>query len=175
MEAGTNTLKDPKTEAGIRSVPIPDDIYNDLLSCQSDPFSPVFLQPRGGVRHSESSRRKAWTSLKNQIDISMGAVYEKKEAKDGKMRMTKDSLVLSVVASDFVPYCLRHTYCTDLQRKGVAINVAKYLMGHNDIRVTAGIYTDMTDDVLEDAANKISGRSGGTNNVTSKMPRRTKG
>ena len=51
-----------------------------------------------------------------------------------------------------VPYCLRHTYCTDLQRAGVPINGAKYLMGHSDISVTANIYTDTTPDVVSAAS-----------------------
>ena len=59
-----------------------------------------------------------------------------------------NKIVQSVVAEDLVAYCLRHTYCTDLQRAGVPINVAKYLMGHSDISVTSKIYTSMTPDVI---------------------------
>ena len=46
----------------------------------------------------------------------------------------------SVLADDLVCYCLRHTFCTDLQKKGVPVDIAKYLMGHADIRTTANIY-----------------------------------
>lgn len=155
VEAGSNNLKEPKTKAGVRSIPMHDDVYNELLQRKGDPFDPVFVQPRGKVRHTESSRRKAWDSLKKQIDISMGAKFEKKKAKDGKMRKVK---VLSVVAPDFVPYCLRHTFCTDLQNKGVPINVAKYLMGHASLAVTANIYTHISDEAIEDAASRINGR-----------------
>ena len=56
-----------------------------------------------------------------------------------------------LVGRDLTPYCLRHTYCTDLQNAGVPINVAKYLMGHSDIRVTANIYTHHTEDVSKSA------------------------
>ena len=69
------------------------------------------------------------------------------------MRKTK---LLSVVAADFSPYCLRHTYCTDLQSKNVPLNVAKYLMGHSDVSTTANIYTHTTDDVIDDAAALIN-------------------
>lgn len=153
MESGSKKIKSPKTAAGVRRVPIPNDIYRDLLARKGDPFDPVFVQVRGGKRHTESSRGAAWDSIKKAIDISMGAVYEKRKAKDGKNRMTR---VLSVVAEDLVPYCLRHTYCTDLQSKGISINVAKYLMGHNDISVTASIYTHMSEESLADAAKKLN-------------------
>lgn len=49
------------------------------------------------------------------------------------------------VADDLVPYCFRHTFCTDLQDAGVPINVARDLMGHSDISITAKIYTHQTD------------------------------
>lgn len=158
MKSGTTILGDPKTEAGFREIPIPDEIYYDLLAEKGDPFSPVFTRPKNKGRHNESSRDAAWRSFKNQMDISMGAVYEKRKAADKKMRLKK---IMSVVAKDFVPYCLRHTYCTDLQKKGVPINVAKYLMGHENISVTAGIYTHMTDDVIDDTAKLIDGKKNG--------------
>jgi site-specific recombinase XerD len=83
------------------------------------------------------------------MDNSMGAKWEKVKAKDGKMRSKK---ILSVVAPDLVPYCLRHTYCTDLQAKGVKLKTASYLMGHANISITADIYTHITDEALDEAA-----------------------
>ena len=159
MESGKDALKAPKTAAGVRKIPIPDALYYDLQERCGEPFQPVFTQETTGNRHTESSRNKAWKSLVKAMDDSMGAKWEKVEAKDGKMRLKK---VLSVVASDLVPYCLRHTYCTDLQAKGVSLKTASYLMGHTDISVTANIYTHITDDTLSEAARLI----GVTNVVT---------
>jgi len=158
MESGTNTLKAPKTAAGVRKVPIPDAIYHDLLERRGEPFQPIFTQETTGSRHTETSRAKVWRSFKKAMDDSMGAVWEKRPAKDGKMRLTK---VLSVVAPDLVPYCLRHTYCTDLQAKGVPLKVASYLMGHASISVTANIYTHITDDAISEAAALIGVSIGG--------------
>ena len=57
----------------------------------------------------------------------------------------------------FVPYELRHTYCSDLAKRGVDIRVAQKLMGHSSISITADIYTHVQDEqVLSDAA-KILG------------------
>lgn len=72
----------------------------------------------------------------------------------------RNKIVKSIVAPDLVPYCLRHTYGTDLQDAGVPLNVAKYLMGHSDIQTTANIYTDTTDYIIEDAADKINAKIG---------------
>lgn len=163
MEAGNNRIKEPKTKAGIREVPIPDILYNELLTVKGDPFQPVFLQPKRKERHTQDSRRTAWDSLKKQIDVSMGAKFDKVKAKDSKMRTIK---VMSVVAPDFVPYCLRHTYCTDLQNKGVPINVAKYLMGHANIAITARIYTHISDVAIDTAADLINSNGGKTSGTS---------
>jgi len=152
MESGKNTLKAPKTAAGVRRVPVPDEVYHDLLMRRGESFEPVFTQGRTGNRHTQSSRNKAWNSLKNAIDDSMGAAWGKVEGKDGKKYPKR---VLSVIAPDFIAYCLRHTYCTDLQTKGVSLKMASYLMGHSDISVTANIYTHITDDALDEAAKLI--------------------
>jgi len=87
---------------------IPTDCQSNLLSIpfahptlaiKSGTFSPVFTQPATGLRHTESSRKRAWESLKKEVDISMGARYDKRVAANGKMRTTK---VLSVVEPDFL-------------------------------------------------------------------------
>lgn len=159
MEGGTDVIKAPKTAAGVREVPIPDEIYNSLLRTKGNPFEPVFTRPNKKGRYTSMSRYRAWASLKEGIDISMGAQYNivvnKKTKRKSKVK------TLSIVAEDFVPYCLRHTYCTDLQNKGVPINVAKYLMGHSNIAVTASIYTHISDIAIDNAAELINGGKDG--------------
>ena len=155
LESGTDALKAPKTPAGVRKIPIPDVLYSKLLESRPEPYSPftaVFTQETTGNRHTEYSFRSSWKSFKNAMDFSMGAKWEKAEAKDGKFRYMKTH---SVIAPDLVPYCLRHTYCTDLQQKGIQLKTASYLMGHTDISVTANIYTHITEDTLLEAARLI--------------------
>ena len=158
-EAGTDELKEPKTAAGVREVPMPDDLYKDLAARRGDPFTPVFTRPKGG-RHTSMSRHHAWQSFKDAVDASMGAVYEIRRGKNGPSKRVK---TLSVIAEDLVPYCLRHTYCTDLQNKGIPINIAKYLMGHANISVTSQIYTHISDVAIDNAAKIINGGNDGGN------------
>lgn len=51
-------------------------------------------------------------------------------------------------APDLVPYCLRHTFCTDLQKKGIDVRVAQKLMGHSKIELTATIYSHLDEDLF---------------------------
>lgn len=46
-------------------------------------------------------------------------------------------------------YDLRHTYCTDLEKMGVPINIASRFMGHANINITAKIYTHASTEALE--------------------------
>lgn len=128
-ESGThNSIKAPKTEAGDRVIPIHAKLLPALQAAKHHASGFVFVTGAGNPQN-ENSLRRLWTGFKRDLDISMGAeVY-------------RNEITESVVAPDLVPYCLRHTFCTDLQKAGVALNVAKELMGHADIQTTANIYT----------------------------------
>lgn len=146
-ESGTGTIKGPKTAAGMRDIPIHSQLLPLLLAARGKPFSPVFPTQRGNTQNSGSIRR-LWTSFRRELDIYMGAeVY-------------RNQIIRSVVAPDLTPYCLRHTFCTDLQRAGVPLNVAKELMGHSDISTTANIYTHRDRDVLHAGIALLDGSAG---------------
>ena len=120
-------------------LPISDYLYERLWHRKKNADELIFCQPLTGRMHSSSSANDYWNNFKRALDIQMGA------------KVYRNKIVQSVVAEDLVAYCLRHTYCTDLQRAGVPINVAKYLMGHSDISVTSKIYTSMPPDVIDRA------------------------
>lgn len=109
-------------------IPMRKDLRQLLWQARGDPFSLLFPTKKGTVRSSTSVWR-LWNSFAKELDLHMGA-----ETQDGK-------IIHHAIAPDLTLYCLRHTFCTDLQRGGVAINVAKELMGHSSIAVTADIYT----------------------------------
>ena len=59
-------------------------------------------------------------------------------------------------AQDLVPYCLRHTFCTDLQKKGIDVRVAQKLMGHSKIELTATIYSHLDEDLFTITFNRLN-------------------
>ena len=87
--------------------------------------------------------RRHWLKFKNEMDRKNGA------------RFYRGRLVETTLSDDLTPYLLRHTFCTDCQTAGIPINVAKELMGHADISVTAQIYTHMVDEVFEKNAQRL--------------------
>lgn len=129
-----------KTENARRMVPVPDEILEDVRALKKEPFDYLFTNETGRPIQPHN-RGRMWKSFKKALHVQMGG------------RLYKDAIVPPcLVAEDLVPYCLRHTFCTDLQDAGVSINVARDLMGHSDISLTAKIYTHTTDRAIEGAA-----------------------
>lgn len=142
IESGTSTIKTPKTPAGVRDIPMRRDLRQLLWNSRGDPFSLLFPTKKGTIR-SPSSVWRLWNSFSKELDLHMGA-----EQRDGK-------IIRHAIAPDLTLYCLRHTFCTDLQRAGVAINIAKELMGHSSITVTADIYTHRNLSILHQNISRL--------------------
>lgn len=157
IEGGTNdTVSTPKTAAGSREVPIPADLLPDLRAAvkgkKDDDF--VFPAADGKSMATASILSSRWRSFSRAMDIAMGAertphghIYDPSDLYPDGSPIYPDPHDPSQprnghkIAPDLVLYCLRHTYCTDLQAAGVPLNVARYLMGHSNISTTANIYT----------------------------------
>lgn len=123
-----------------RKIPIPPQLKQVLiehkLKGHNDEY--VFVRVKNhNLPMDENAFYHAWHNFKREMDIANGA------------RVYRNQIIKSTLAEDLEPYLLRHTFCTDCQAAGVPINVAKELMGHSDISVTAKIYTHMIDEVFE--------------------------
>ena len=123
-----------------RYVPVPQKLLGEIQALKIGPFDYLLTTQRGTMLNKEAIRRR-WKAIKRAMHIEMGGNIYRNQV-----------VAPYMVADDLVPYCLRHTYCTDLQDAGVPINVAKELMGHSDISLTAKIYTHYTETSLNNAA-----------------------
>jgi len=132
-----------KSKAGVRTIPLNNDLLPYLR--KGSPFD--FVCPNGyGLMMTEVNYKDAWRSFKRLLHIEMGGSLDRNKV-----------IPPYTVAPDLSPYCLRHTYCTDLEKAGVPLNIAKYLMGHSSIEITAKIYTHFDDETLEMAKKYING------------------
>ena len=131
-------IRGTKTKASDRYVPIPS-IVAEMLPDKPEPFLPIVRSSEGNKIDARSQRR-AWKSMERLMNIELGC------------KMYRNQLIPPFpLADDLCSYCLRHTYCTNLQRRGVDIRTAQYLMGHSSIRMTADIYTHTGQaDVMKD-------------------------
>lgn len=149
----SNEIKPPKTAAGVRDVPIPHHFIEELKRIYRGPFEPLFVQPKGGKRHTNTSMRCMWDRFKRDLDIALGCKTIERQVRTGKGYRTVTTLMEH---SDITPYDLRHTYCTDLQDAVVPINVAREYMGHSSIETTSKIYTHHSEETLRAAQNAIN-------------------
>ena len=94
---------------------------------------------------TETKRKRWWNVFKREMNIVGGCkVYRNKVVPP------------HVVSEDLTPYCLRHTFCTNLETAGVPINIARQLMGHSNIELTSKIYTHTSEKAWNSAVEKIN-------------------
>lgn len=133
-------IRATKNKYSDRLVPIPDDFYERLKD-----YHGIIASRANGTKHTRTSYRRLTERLYREMNIAMGS------------RMYRNSIVEPKLSPDFVPYCLRHSYCTNLARSGVDVRVAQKLMGHSDIQTTVNIYAHIDESFLADAMDSIRG------------------
>lgn len=123
------TVKDPKTAAGVRYVPIPAELVKML-----DTKSRYFFHRQDGRMLTATGLRRMWNSFRRACDRAAGA------------EIYRNKIITHAFDPAITPHYLRHTYCSNLRRQGVDLKTAQYLMGHSDIATTANIYSHVTED-----------------------------
>lgn len=136
VESGNKNIKSTKTKAGIRTIPIPDALIELIKAGEPDA---LIFPNDNGKQADKNSCARWWKATRRAINIYLGC------------KVVRNEVIEPKLPEDFTAYCLRHTYCTNLQRSGVPLNVAKVFMGHRDIKMTANIYGHQTDDQTEAA------------------------
>lgn len=145
IERRTRIVKTPKTKSSVRAVPIPAVLVPDVKKLVKENKGKRFIFTTADGRPMDTDDVcRWWRFFRNHIDRAEGA------------KTYNSKIIEHAFADDLTPYDLRHTFCTNLQRAGVPINVAKVLMGHSSIEVTAKIYTHHTEDMTDDARAKMS-------------------
>ena len=122
-------IKDPKTEAGKRSVVLLD-VLNDVLPIVKSGY--VF-----GVKAplTRSAFHKGWISLCRELGLV--SVEEVRHTSEGN----KHEYVQHIYKPTVTPHQFRHAYASMLDDAGIDEMGAKTLMGHSSISVTKDIYT----------------------------------
>lgn len=128
-KAKTKEIGKPKTAAGVRTVPIPD-WFVPLLK-QAMPKDSLFAVPGpDGKCQSHQTLIRRWEWFYRALQIAAGA------------KTYRNKITLTPIGSDLDPYCLRHTYCTNLAYARIPEVVAMRWMGHDDPNMVRKIYAD---------------------------------
>ncbi len=116
-------LKEPKTRAGSRRVPLPSLVRDALSTARARASSEWVCPGADGNFMTYSAFVCAWNSF---------IKYVRRSADASRI-------------GDITPHMLRHTYCTMLYDAGVDIKSAQAFMGHADVKMTLAIYTHLTE------------------------------
>lgn len=151
---GQGNIKTPKTINGFRKVPVTAALAAILPTGAPDEY--VFTRRCGKPfnRHHTSRLFESFRAAMEETEQAMIAA--------GQLSPLKEAL------PPLIPYDLRHTFCTDMERAGVPINVASRIMGHSNISITAKVYTHTSDDVISQARDALNAFSP---NVSPTTPR----
>ena len=132
-------LKETKTKAGMRKIPMNDFLCDLLLEAKKHSNGSYVVQKAYGGRMTETAWKRLFESYMEALRVADGA--------------DENSLCFADECfEEFTAHQLRHTYCSMLQWSGVDIKTAQELMGHSEYGVTANIYTHVDDATKTNAA-----------------------
>lgn len=140
------TVKEPKSEAGRRDIPIPDNLYSELIDYISRHKNTYLFTMNNGKMISRSSFRKMWDSIIRKT---------KETAKELTAQAATDSFLPKADIS-FTPHTFRHTYATNLYYANIDIKRSQYLLGHSTIEMTLRIYTHLDNRNNSDVADRLN-------------------
>ena len=150
-------ISDTKTEAGERTIPMIDEVYDAFLeeyqiqqvlgfgTNEIDGYTNfVFSTSEGNVYTPESVNR----AIKRIYED-----YNKKELENAK-KEGREPLLLP----HFSAHHLRHTFCTRLCENESNLKVIQSVMGHADIQTTMDIYAECTQEKKQEVFANLNGK-----------------
>ena len=148
----------PKTEAGIRQIPMMDAVYNALKNeydrQKKDGFCTYELD---GVSGFIFSNKLGLLHNPHCVNLAIKRIYEAHNAReiiDAKREHREP-----VIIPHFSRHVLRHTFCSRLCESDMNVKVIQEIMGHKNVETTLDIYTEVNynkkKDSLEELASKM--------------------
>ena len=139
--SGKFYVEKPKTKNGVRYIPMSPEVCESMRNIVQQRYSggPEIIIDGvvGFLLLDRSHRPKVALHIENELRWCMKK-YQKRYPNKKLPKIT--------------PHVLRHTFCTNMARNGMAIKNLQYLMGHSDVGTTLNIYTHSR---YEDAAKEM--------------------
>ena len=126
-------LEPPKTKAGIRTIPLPDEAVDILRAQQAK------MLKAGHIR-------KKFVF----VDSNGEMLVRSREVRSCLRRLIKAAGIPRIT-----PHDLRHTHATLCLRAGVNPKVVSERLGHSDVRITLRIYSHVLPDTQADVIPKL--------------------
>ena len=122
-------IQDPKTESGIRYVPMSEEVvacFRRILANRVAPKVEPMVDGYAGFLFLDKNDRPMvalhWEKYLQHIVEKYNKIY--------RIQMPK-----------VTPHVCRHTFCSNMAKSGMNPKTLQYIMGHSDISVTLNVYT----------------------------------
>ncbi|MFJ8831471.1 tyrosine-type recombinase/integrase [Micromonospora aurantiaca] len=157
----------PKTRAGVRAVPMPQFLVDELRRRRGagspDGRALVFADRDGGPQRRSNFRRRVWlpslvrASLLGRVtEVAPGrwlAVWPDRDGREQRTEFATEAAAVAHAAASAVGglrfHDLRHSYITWLVTDGVPVNVVRRVVGHEKASTTLDRYTHTPDDYAD--------------------------
>lgn len=156
-ESRKSTLRvsKPKTEAGIRTIPMLDVVY-EALQMEHDE------QEENGFNETEIDGMKGFIFINrfgsvpnpqavNRAIKRISSSYNAEEVINAKKERRKP-----LILPEFSCHHLRHTFCTRLCEHETNLKVIQAIMGHRNIETTMDIYAEATERKKQESFDNLS-------------------
>lgn len=149
------SVSKPKTEAGIRNVPMLDAVYEALQDEKRyqkiegsnemtiDGMSGFIFRNRYGTVHNPQGINKAIKRVSDAYNAEE-IIKAKKEKRE------------PILIPHFTCHHMRHTFCTRLCEQEPNVKVIQEIMGHKNIQTTLDIYADATEEAKKESMVRLS-------------------
>ena len=150
-------ISTPKTKAGIREIPMFEEVKKILLQERmrqmKDGFNQFVIDGYSGFIFSNRFNRVLTCYYVDNLINRIVRDYNIEETTLAEIQ-NREPLLLP----HFSPHILRHTFCTRMCENESNIKVIQEIMGHSDISVTMNIYNEATLDKKKEAFINLEGK-----------------
>ena len=136
-------IEETKTEAGVRQIPMTDDVYECFQRIVANRKKPKVEPLSGG--------RTGFLYL-DKNEMPMVALHWEKYFQHIR---EKYNSIYRVQMPTITPHVCRHTFCSNMAKSGMNPKTFQYIMGHSDISVTLNTYTHVKFEDAEEEMKKV--------------------
>ena len=151
----TFSISLPKTEAGIRNIPMINAVYDALQAELEDQKENGFNETEiDGMNGFIFMNRLGYVHNPQAVNRAIKRIYESYNAEE-VVKAAKEKRE-PVLVPHFSCHHLRHTFCSRLCEVETNLKVIQSIMGHANIETTMDIYAEVTDMKKQDSMNNLA-------------------
>ena len=156
-DGSTLHINTPKTEAGKRTIPMIEQVYEAFLEeYQIQQITGFCTQDVEGYSGFVFVSSNGTVTLPAEVNRAIHRIVDDYNAEE--TALARKERREPVLLPQFSAHHLRHTFCTRLCENESNLKVIQSVMGHKDIQTTMDIYADCTEDKKQEVIKNIEGK-----------------